>query len=115
MIGLDWQGLEDAILSGQWFQSYLFDYEEALLRPKQNNILSFLYKQTYENETWDLQILTLYGIDQSDTSLQVQLSYMIESNIKLWVGADVFSGPQPSLFGQFDQTDRITLGIEWGL
>lgn len=114
VVGLDWQGLEDTMLSVQWFQSYLLEDDPALIRPRQNHILSLLYRRTFQNETWNLEALTLYGLDQDDASAQVQLGYMWKSNIELWVGCDLFSGPSESLFGQFSETDRITVGFEWG-
>ena len=115
VIGLDYQGIENTMLSMQWLQSTIFDYEAYLIRPQHNHILSWLYKQTFQNETWALDVLALYGLDQDDSSIQLQLSYMLESNIKLWAGADVFTGPEESLFGQFDHTDRILIGFEWGM
>jgi len=114
VIGLDWQGLEDTMLSVQWFQSYLFEDDPGLVRPRQNHLLSLLYRGTFKNEAWQLEALTLYGLDQEDTSVQVQLSHMWQSNIEVRVGFDLFFGPSESLFGQFAETDRITLGFEWG-
>lgn len=115
VIGLDWQGLEDTFISLQWFQSHLFDYDNQVVRPQTNNIASFLYKQTFQNETLELNILSLYGFDQKDTSIQLELSYMLEDNLKVWIGSDLFSGNMVGLFGQFDQQDRLKLGFEWGL
>jgi hypothetical protein len=114
VLGLDWQGLENTMLSIQWFQSSLFNYEPSVIRPQHNHILSGLYKKAFENETWELEVLALYGFDKRDTALQIHLSYMLDSNIKIWVGADVFTGPEQSVLGQFNQTDRLTLGLEWG-
>ena len=115
VIGLDWQGLEDTLISLQWFQSHLFDHSSALVRPQDNNIFSLLYKQTFQNETWDLELLSLYGADQKDSSIQAKLSYLMRDNIKVWIGADIFSGNQAGLFGQFNNEDRITIGFEIGL
>ena len=39
---------------------------------------------------------------------------MLESNIKLWIGSDVFYGQPEGLFGQFKDNDRITFGFELG-
>lgn len=114
VIGLDWQGLEDAMISIQWFQSSLLDYDNAMYRPKHNQIFSFLYQQNFANQTWQLEVLAMYGVDQSDTSIQVELSHMLEDNIELWLGVDLFGGNQQSLFGQFNDTDRLVLGFEWG-
>jgi outer membrane phospholipase A len=71
-------------------------------------------QRTFQNETWDLQVLNLYGFDQNDGSLQNQLGYMIESNVRLWVGADVFYGRSPNFFGQFEKINRITFGSSIG-
>jgi len=118
VIGVDWQGLEDAMISIQWFQSSLLDYENkidsAMYRPKHNQIFSFLYQQNFANETWQLEVLAMYGVDQSDTSIQVEFSHMLEDNIELWIGVDIFGGNQQGLFGQFNDTDRLVLGFEWG-
>jgi hypothetical protein len=114
VIGLDWQGLENTLLSVQWFQSHLRDHNDSVIRPRNNNILSLLYQQTFENETWDIEVLSLHGFDQKDGSLQSQLGYMLESNVRLWAGADVFYGKSPSFFGQFEKTSRIIFGSSIG-
>lgn len=118
VIGLDWQGLENSMLSIQWFQSSLLDYYDkidvAMFRPKHNQIWSFLYQKNFVNDTWTVEALVLYGVDQHDNSVQLELSHMLESNIKLWLSADLFAGNQRSLFGQFNDVDRLIFGIEWG-
>jgi hypothetical protein len=114
VIGIDWQGLPDTMLSLQWFQSYLAKYTEDLVRPRQNNVISLLYKQTFENEVWALDLLALHGFDQHDGSAQAKISYALDSDIQIWLASDVFYGGQQGLFGQFKKTDRITLGFKWG-
>jgi len=114
VFGLDWQGLADTMISAQWFQSYLFGDHRDLQRSQQDHVLSLLYRQNFANESWEFEALALYGLDQQDTSIQLQLSYMLESNLELWLSTDLFSGPAPSMLGQFDQSDRLSLGFEWG-
>jgi len=114
VIGLDYQGLEDTMISVQWFQSHLIDYDSSVVRPQNNNIASLLYKRTFQNEVWELEVLALHGFDQDDGVLQSKLSYMVESNIKVWLGSDVFYGGEEGLFGQFEKQDRMTMGVEWG-
>ena len=114
VLGIDWQGLEDTLLSFQWFQSYLFDYEDSIIRPRNNNIFSFLYQQTFMNEIWVLEVLALHGFDNDDGVVQTKLSYLLESNIQLWLGTDIFYGSKQGLFGQFNETNRLIVGFEWG-
>jgi hypothetical protein len=124
VIGVDWQGLSDTMLSIQWFQSTLLDdlsereigldTESAMYRSKQNQMWSFLLKKSFANETWQFEALTLYGAEKHDSSIQMELSYMVESNVKIWLGADLFAGNKQSLLGQFRDTDRLLMGVEWG-
>jgi hypothetical protein len=114
VFGLDWQGLQDIFISIQWFQSHLFDDDQTLVRPRDNQVLSFLYKQTFQNEIWELNWLTLYGKDQKDSSMQIELSYLLEDNLKISVAVDLFSGNIDGFFGQFKQSDQLSLEIEWG-
>jgi len=118
VIGLDWQGLQDSMVSIQWFQSTLIDVEKNLgkhlVRPMTNHIVSLLYQQHFKNETWQLEALVLHGFEENDTSLQLELNHMLQDNLKLWIKADIFSGDKTSLFGQFNDTDRLSIGFEWG-
>jgi hypothetical protein len=118
VIGLDFQGLTDIFISVQWFQSYLLDDEASLIRPQQDNTFSVTYNQSFANEVWTFEALLLHGQDKSDGSIQTELSYMLESNIKLWLGSDIFYGlnsdSKSGLFGQFKETDRVNIGVEWG-
>ncbi len=113
VIGLDWQGLEDTMLSIQWFQSHLTKYNPNVVRPKNNHIVSLLLKRSFINETWDLEILALHGLDQQDGSVQSKLRYMLESDLSLWIGSDTFYGNKDGLFGQFNNKDRVLFGAEW--
>ncbi len=115
VVGLDWQGIENNLISFQWFQSYLFKNSELIIRKKNTNIMSFLYKVNFENETWDMEILILHEASERDGLVQARLSYFLESNLKIWLGSDIFYGAGNGLFGQFNSKDRLTLGYEWGL
>ena len=113
VIGVDWQGLEDTMMSIQWFQSHLTEYDASVVRPQNNHIVSLLLKRSFVNETWDLEILALHGFDQQDGSVQSKLRYMLESNLSIWVGSDTFYGNKEGLFGQFNHKDRILFGADW--
>lgn len=114
VVGLDWQGLSDTLISVQWFQSYVFDYEPSAIRPKQDHMASLLFQRTFSNEAWKIDALVLHGFEHKDWNAQITLSHFLTSNLQLRVGFDLFSGDTAGLLGQFRQTDRMTLGLEWG-
>lgn len=114
VVGLDYQGLTDIFISAQWFQSYLIEDEVGLIRPQHNHTFSLMYNQNFANEVWTFEALLLHNKAQGDGSIQGKVSYILESNIKLWLGTDVFYGSKSGLFGQFKETDRVNIGFEWG-
>ena len=115
VLGLDWQlGSYDTMVSAQWFQSYLPDYEQAITRGQSENNLSLLFRRTFANETWLFNALGLYSVDHGDRLLQLKLSYMLRSNLELWVGGDFFGGDSDGMYGQFSEEDRVLLGLELG-
>ena len=116
VVGLDWQGLDNTLLSVQWFQSRLLDYpgNKDIIRDQQNNIASFLYQQTFNNEIITVDLLALHSFNDKEGSVQLTLSYQWQSDITLWLGSDIFYGDQNGLFGQFSNNDRLTIGWHWG-
>ncbi len=115
VLGLDWQlGGSDKFLSLQWFVSHLFDYRRDIIRDETEHNLSALYRQMFINETLQLDVLGLYSPNRGDSSVQLKLSYLVRSNLELWVGGDFFSGDDDGLFGQFADRDRVLLGFKLG-
>ena len=114
VLGLDWQGLDDTFISAQWFQSHLLSYQSATVREQTEHRLSLLYKREFSNQTWEFEALGLYSLNHQDSSVQLKLKYLIQSNLELWVGADLFRGDSDQLFGQFDEQDRVLFGLELG-
>jgi hypothetical protein len=114
VLGLDWQGLDDTFISAQWFQSHLLNYQSATVREQTEHRLSLLYKREFLNQTWEFETLGLYSLNHQDSSLQLKLKYLIQSNLELWVGADLFQGDSDQVFGQFDKQDRMLFGLKFG-
>lgn len=115
VFGLDYQGLSDVMLSAQWFQSHLLDYDRSMERRQTKNSVTFLYRHNFLNETWELEVLNIHAIESDDGVVQAKLSHMLESNLELWLGSDVFYGNNEGVFGQFDHNDRWVFGVEWGI
>jgi len=114
VLGLDWQGPGTVFVSAQWFQTHLLDYRAEILREQTEQTLSLLYQQDFANESWQLKVLALHSLNHQDTWLQLKLKYFMQSNLEVWLSSDRFSGDAMSLFGQFDERDRFSLGFELG-
>lgn len=114
VIGLDWQGLSDTLVSVQWFQSLLLDYDSKMMNERNEQTLTLLLEHKLANDTWTLKLQGLYSLTHQDQLWRPKVSYLWQSNLEVWMGADLFSGTSDGLYGQFDTNDRLVLGIEWG-
>jgi len=115
VMGLDYQGLTDQFLSFQWFQTRILVPGNQLIKSKTEDTLSFLWDVKLLNETLTLSLLNLYSLDHHDGLIRPKVRYNLQSNLDLTLGFDRFYGSQEGLFGQFDQTDRLNIGFEWGI
>lgn len=114
VIGLDWQGWTDQFISLQWFQTSITESTADLVNGPQENRATFLWESNFLNETLTTEWLHIHSIDHGDGVIQPKITYNYQANIDLYVSADIFYGNSKELFGQFDQADRVTIGINWG-
>ncbi len=114
VIGLDWQGFTDSLISLQWFQSHLLDYSSHIIRDRSEQTLSLLLERRLAHDTWTLKLQGLYSLNRKDQLWRPKVSYLWRSNFELWAGADLFSGTPSGLYGQFGENDRLVVGFEWG-
>ena len=114
VLGLDYGGFDDMFVSGQFFQSILTRDPSGVTRDQVENTLTFLANRTFINETWKAEIQLLYSLNDNDGLFRPKLSHELASNINIWLGADVFYGNTDGLYGQFNDQDRVYVGLEWG-
>ncbi len=113
--GWDWQGWQDQFISVQYFQGNALDHSSELVMGKRDEKLSFLWESKFLNETLALKYLGLYSLNDQDGFHQLRLTYNYQANVDVYVGGDQFYGSSHGLFGQFDQADRVMLGLNWGI
>ncbi len=112
VIGVDYAGFSDWFLSAQVFQSHLTNVPENLVRNGSESNVTVMVQRDFMNEALKAEALWIHSLTDADGVLQLSLDYEWRSNVRLKAGADVFYGKPEGLFGQFYDTDRVTLGIE---
>ncbi len=71
-------------------------------------------RRDFMNEALQAEVLLIQSLNQRDGVLQASLEYQWRTNIRLKVGADIFYGKSQGLFGQFNEKDRVSIGVEVG-
>lgn len=115
VLGLDWYGFRDTLLSLQLFPSLLCDDEPGLLRDRLDANVTFLARRSFRNERLVAEAIWLHNLNQGDGAIRPELRYELRDGLWIWAGLDWFYGTRDGLFGQYDARDRALLGFEWGL
>jgi hypothetical protein len=111
VVGLDWSGVSDTLISVQWFQSLIFDPSEYLTRPDIDHTGTLLLRRDFLNETLRTEILVVHNFNDADGMIRPKVTYGWNDATEMWFGIDYFYGEKKGLFGQFDSNDRLNLGI----
>ena len=114
VLGLDYQGWRDWFVSAQIFQSFVSDSNPGLVRDTTETTATLLIRRDFMNDALTAEALLIQSLNQNDGVLQASVNYEWRTNVRLKIGADVFYGDSEGLFGQFDQNDRVSIGIEIG-
>jgi hypothetical protein len=115
VLGLDYQGWRDWLISAQIFQSIIPDPGPSLFRHNVDTSATLLVRRNFMNDSLRAEALVIRNLNDDDGMLQMSVEYEWRANILIKFGVDVFSGSHFGLFGQFDNNDRITMGLEIGI
>ncbi len=115
VLGLDWSGIQDTLVSFQLFQSWLLHPADGIVRDTLDNTATLLLRRHFLNETLETEVLWLQSVNQGDGLIRPKISYELRDNVRIWTGFDLFYGDRNGLFGQFDRNDRLVIGMEMGL
>jgi len=113
VIGLDWSGLRDTLLSAQIFQSRLLD-DGRYSRDDTETNFTFLLRRNFLNESFLLELLWIYHENDKDNLMRLKSQFELTSNINISLYADFFNGKPDQLFGQFEHRDQVGLRLTVG-
>jgi hypothetical protein len=115
VVGLDWYGFDDTLVSFQLFQSVLTSTNSGLVRDRVDTTLTLFAQHRLWRETLRLELIWLWNVNHGDGLVRPKVVYDWTDHVSTWVGADVFTGSRYGLFGQFDQADRVVVGMQWAI
>ena len=115
VLGLDWSGISDTLVSAQLFQTYLTDNSPKLIRDDLDSNATLLVRREFMNASLIAELTLIQSLDDGDGIFRSKVSYELRSNVTVSAGFDFFYGIHEGIFGQFNRNDRVLFGVEWGL
>lgn len=113
VIGLDWYGLEDSLLSIQYNMTDLSRFDEPTSRGKHDEIVTLLYKKQLMNNQLSVKYIHEHNLSVDDGLVRVSLNYDYSEHINLMVEYNNFYGSIAGIFGQYRTNDHITVAMEY--
>ncbi|MCK5189732.1 MAG: hypothetical protein KAR12_06720 [Methylococcales bacterium] len=113
VLGLDWNAPWDVLLSGQFIQSWVIKDADKTTRDKLDTTITGLIRRNFMYDTLIAEVLVIANTNNGDGIIRPKISYEWQDNIKSWIGADIFYGDRQGVFGQFEQNDRVVVGLEF--
>lgn len=115
VLGFDWFGYNDSLISFQLFQTYLDNHQPGMIKDDVTSQATLLIKHDAINETLHSEILWLQDLDINDGILRPKITYELNDEINISAGFDIFYGDKNGLYGQFKDTDRIIFNLTIGI
>ena len=112
VLGLDWNAPWDVLLSMQLIQSWIIKDADQTTRDQLDTTFTGLIRRNFLYDTLTAEVLVIGNVNNGDGIIRPKISYEWQDNIKTWVGADIFYGDRKGVFGQFDENDRVVVGVE---
>ena len=93
----------------QAHQQVMLDYDDAISPEDRVNSRITLRAAKYidTEETLQVEITTVYRINDEDYWIAPNVEYKVTDSWRLKGGFDIFGGGEATTFGQFDKKDRI--------
>ncbi|MBI3804438.1 MAG: hypothetical protein HY282_11825 [Nitrospirae bacterium] len=109
-----------ADLSFQVQQQYIFAYQPEIIQDRLDTFVAAFIRRELAYSRVLLEMLTIYYINEKDTLIRPKVTYRLNDDFKIAVGADVFSGsiggPLPGEFhfiGFFKNNDRVYIELTY--
>ncbi len=106
MVGADWSPGGNWIVTVQFVDGFILDYEEAIADDEHSMLVTTSVSKTFLRESLELSGITYLGMSDNDMYARMAADYELADALHLSVGVDVLSG-DGGRFGAYDDNDQI--------
>ncbi len=111
MAGIDYKR-SGWMLSSQFIQELILNYESDLSDDQFNNKFTFLVSKNLLNETLILELFSYVELNDLNALIRPKISYDFGFGVELLLGANIFLGDEGT-YGQYDQNDMIYTKVKY--
>lgn len=113
IVGLEWSFPEETRFNVQLYQRRFTDHDAGLIPDSSESGFSLLFSTQALHPKLEPKLLFIRSLNRNDWLAQLKLTWRLDGNWRLAMGADIFGGVPSGLFGQFDHKDRIYTEVRY--
>ncbi len=113
VLGVDYSGIRDLLISAQLFHSQIMDDPPDIARARQQQRATLQLRRDYLNDTLHSELQWIHDLDRHDGLAKLFLDYQFSARTTVKLGVDVLYGQGDGDFGQFADRDRAYVDIEY--
>ena len=94
-------------------QQFILGNDDLISDPSVDTWLALRFDRSFFNEKLVPELIFSVGLRKGDTMIRPRINYRVIDSVLLTWGADIFTGPDDTLFGQFDDSSRVYMTTQW--
>ena len=112
VVGLDFN-IGGVVMSTQFIQKYIMDYEEPIGENEFNNLATFLARYDMMRETLHLELFSYVGLTDGDALIRPKISYDFDDSFNILLGGNIFVGDRSGQFGQYQDNTMVYMKAKY--
>lgn len=112
LVGVDFN-LGGVVLSTQFIQQTILDYDNPILNVETENTMTFLVRYDMFRETLHLELFSYVGLTSEDALIRPKITYDFEDSFSIMLGSNIFVGDESGRFGQYRDNSMIYTKIKY--
>jgi len=106
MLGFDWTPGNDWMLTAQFNDNFILDYDNAIERDENTMLATLHISKKLLRKTIELSTMGYYGINDEELFDRMSIDYAITDELHLFVGIDLFIGDN-GMIGRYGDNDEV--------
>lgn len=94
-------------------QQVILNNDDMISDPAVDSWLALRFETGLLDEKLVPELIFSVGLRRGDTMIRPRINFFVTDAILLSWGADIFTGPGNTLFGQFDGSSRLYMNTQW--
>ena len=111
-VGLDFTLPGSIFINAQFLVDSVRDAPATLVRPDTDRLSTLYVRKSFGYDKVLMEARWYHSYTDRDDMVSASISWLLGDNSRIRLQADAFSGTNAGLFGQFEASDRIVLGVE---